>query len=1050
MSRYKSSFCLLLAMGLSSNVYSTVLTQSEVEERSPDVHRIIENAPNPLGPVSILSFHHYALNRTPFDNGDVSFANNLTGLSLKSVHPLFSENLAGLVKDYYNNGEMPPGATSSVWQFLMNADGLPSSYKPTVEDDRMCIYTHRRYRLSDIANDAANALSNLGFVNSPDQWWFTVSAYNPETKKFDLNAPDYLLRDHPEAAPSKFSAMAINDGAIQTQSNERWCFKYDEPVIIRLQKGSRVASESDFEWIGNLAEISKVNLPSINGYPHFTGFADTIDLSDPFWSDNETQYVGLDILRRLFMGQNSSDFDLDAANAEIERGALEGTQAILGLLSNFNLPGDPAGQEEGLGLSDEIQEIVSDSSTSPREKLRSITSKSNKSLQRVVSNSTRDWASSHYKTLLAGDPELFDKLMDFKNSIKKNGLQNTINSLRFDNPIDSMKSMRPDQWIALGYNIWQQLENLSNPGNGTQEIVLAYIPGVSDGLTLFIDTSTKINNFHAFSRVNGVEVSDYNTSGFPSETITKHMIAKLTDISFKKEEACFYTDQHNLSRPAFCINAESAPQRPQSYLSFVDVPKGYWVKADFGSGRTPFYLTNSMDTIGNLSSMILPRGDVQLSLVKHDDIVKDNDYCLYYEELFSGVAQCYKGAIEFTSDRVQNDLGLIGAQSDTFNEQARVKSYEKLSDASLEMRFSGNKASLFMASLPNNAASFFGEDVSEIRAISDEQAMVYFDVNVDESIIIYEHPNYTGRHMTINSDVANLGFMDNLMSSWTLPKGWVVRFYEFPNFRGEYHSRIADGNANDFDDVTSSIRILEPAVKVTIFADTHYSGEYMDIVSDMSDLGPMNNKISSFLIPKGWEVRFYRQSNFEGNFYTRVDSQIATQFDNGIRSIQILKSNFEIFADRDYAGKHIGISSNVADLGVMDNMLSSWLLPTGWEVRFYEDRNFKGDYYSRVSSGNANIFEDRTSSIRILKPAPEFTIFDEFDYRGEFLNIDSDIAYLDKMGDRMSSWLIPEGWEVRFYEHPNYQGEYFTANSSSQFGNQFNDRISSVKILQRP
>ena len=46
------------------------------------------------------------------------------------------------------------------------------------------------------------------------------------------------------------------------------------------------------------------------------------------------------------------------------------------------------------------------------------------------------------------------------------------------------------------------------------------------------------------------------------------------------------------------------------------------------------------------------------------------------------------------------------------------------------------------------------------------------------------------------------------MSSWVIPKGWEVRFYEHENFKGKYYTRTKSDNANDFNDIVSSIKIL--------------------------------------------------------------------------------------------------------------------------------------------------------------------------------------------------------------------------------------------------
>ena len=83
-------------------------------------------------------------------------------------------------------------------------------------------------------------------------------------------------------------------------------------------------------------------------------------------------------------------------------------------------------------------------------------------------------------------------------------------------------------------------------------------------------------------------------------------------------------------------------------------------------------------------------------------------------------------------------------------------------------------------------------------------------------------------------------------------------------------------------------------------------------------------------------------------------------------------------------------------------------------------------------------------------PTPsKFMIFEHMNHKGNNLTITSDISFLDNWNDKMSSWVIPKGWEVRFYEDANFQGKYYTR---TQAGNAdgFNDTISSIKILRQP
>lgn len=66
--------------------------------------------------------------------------------------------------------------------------------------------------------------------------------------------------------------------------------------------------------------------------------------------------------------------------------------------------------------------------------------------------------------------------------------------------------------------------------------------------------------------------------------------------------------------------------------------------------------------------------------------------------------------------------------------------------------------------------------------------------------------------------------------------------------------------------------------------------------------------------------------------------------------------------------------------------------------------------------------------------------------------ITEDTPYLGEFSDQMSSFIIPNSWTVRFYEHADYQGDYYTRSGRDKHYENtdgFNDKISSVKILSK-
>ena len=83
--------------------------------------------------------------------------------------------------------------------------------------------------------------------------------------------------------------------------------------------------------------------------------------------------------------------------------------------------------------------------------------------------------------------------------------------------------------------------------------------------------------------------------------------------------------------------------------------------------------------------------------------------------------------------------------------------------------------------------------------------------SVPKRLVIYSRHNQRGKAIAINHDepdLSDLGFNDAL-SSYSVPPGWIVRFYEGKHYTGAFYTRKSGkGNATDFDDTVSSIRVL--------------------------------------------------------------------------------------------------------------------------------------------------------------------------------------------------------------------------------------------------
>ncbi|MGE6384016.1 peptidase inhibitor family I36 protein [Shewanella baltica] len=79
------------------------------------------------------------------------------------------------------------------------------------------------------------------------------------------------------------------------------------------------------------------------------------------------------------------------------------------------------------------------------------------------------------------------------------------------------------------------------------------------------------------------------------------------------------------------------------------------------------------------------------------------------------------------------------------------------------------------------------------------------------------------------------------------------------------------------------------------------------------------------------------------------------------------------------------------------------------------------------------------------------SLFSEVNQTGQQLRIDQSVNDFRQynFNDKLSSFNIPIGWEVRFFKDKNYQGDYYTRDSGMNNATGFTDSISSMKILKK-
>ncbi len=84
----------------------------------------------------------------------------------------------------------------------------------------------------------------------------------------------------------------------------------------------------------------------------------------------------------------------------------------------------------------------------------------------------------------------------------------------------------------------------------------------------------------------------------------------------------------------------------------------------------------------------------------------------------------------------------------------------------------------------------------------------------------------------------------------------------------------------------------DPA-NVILYDNTNYSGHSVALDRSIPSLSDINfdNKMDSYRIPAGWTVRFYKDPNYKGDYYTRTQSEVhAHGFFDSISSVKVFKT----------------------------------------------------------------------------------------------------------------------------------------------------------------
>lgn len=262
---------------------------------------------------------------------------------------------------------------------------------------------------------------------------------------------------------------------------------------------------------------------------------------------------------------------------------------------------------------------------------------------------------------------------------------------------------------------------------------------------------------------------------------------------------------------------------------------------------------------------------------------------------------------------------------------------------------------------------------------------------VTDQVLLYEDEFFDARGIalrpgTYNLSSTNLG--NDVLSSLRIPSGWSVRLYEHANQGGSYvdlTSDVTELEYHSFNDKASSITVTGTmsSSAVTIYSNTSYGGVSQKLYPGLYNTSALtigNDTLSGVVVPSGWTVTLYENSNFSGSTYalTATDTNlIAEGWNDRASSIRVegpaSRTPVMIFKDASYKGAAQelwpGRYRDSGDLLIGNNDLSSVIVPSGWTVWLMEETDCHGDFRQYTSSQSTlGSFNDETTCVVVQGP----------------------------------------------------------------------------------
>jgi len=239
----------------------------------------------------------------------------------------------------------------------------------------------------------------------------------------------------------------------------------------------------------------------------------------------------------------------------------------------------------------------------------------------------------------------------------------------------------------------------------------------------------------------------------------------------------------------------------------------------------------------------------------------------------------------------------------------------------------------------------------------------------------------------------------------------------------------------------------------TIYLDLNKQGASHQVCHSGYLSSDFNDKVSSILVPDGFNMRLFKNGNYQGPF---IDIQAGlwnanAEWDNQISSVNFNNWGMgcsDLYSGANKTGTKFSVC-NTANLvpGYNDQVASMWVAPKHF-FRIYKDYNQTGDWMD--IRGSWNFSPDWVNQVKSLKLSHWNDcawLWQGKDHGGKLFQVCDSGVLPSNWANKTNSITVPVNVTVIAYKTNNYQGESVTFTEGfNNFPDGWGNAIQSVRL----